>query len=78
MKHAAVWLILGSLCVPAARAANWPERPTLHAVRAVSPIVIDGDLSDAAWQAAPEFTDFTQHDPDDGKPASLRTSVRIV
>ena len=82
MKHAAVWLIvsliLGSICVPVARAANWPERPTLHAVRAASPIVIDGDLSDAAWQAAPEFTDFTQHDPDDGKPASLRTSVRIV
>jgi len=78
MKHVVVWLFLGSVCVPMARAANWPDRPTLHAVRATSPIAIDGDLSDAAWQAAPEFTDFTQHDPDDGKPASLRTSVRIV
>ncbi len=61
-----------------ARAANWPGRPTLHAVRATSPIVLDGDLSDAAWQAAPEFTDFTQHDPDDGKPAMLPTSIRVV
>jgi hypothetical protein len=68
------------LVLPAnvARAANWPEHPTLHAVRATSPIVIDGDLSDAAWQSAPEFTDFTQHDPDDGKPPTMRTSVRIV
>jgi len=53
MKRAAVWLIvwliLGSLSVPVARAANWPERPTLHAVRAASPIVIDGELSDATW-----------------------------
>ena len=68
-------LILSS---PLARAANWPERPTLQAVRATSPIVIDGDLSDPAWQAAPEFTDFTQHDPNDGEPATMRTSFRVA
>ena len=50
----------------------------LHAVRATQSPVVDGDLSDAAWQSAPEFTDFTQHDPDDGKPATMPTSVRIV
>src|SRR5438874_9185594 len=62
-----------------ANGANWPEHPVLHAVRVNgSPPVIDGDLSDPAWQQAPEFTDFTQHDPDDTKPATLRTSVRIV
>jgi hypothetical protein len=62
----------------AARAANWPEHPVLHAVRVSAPPVIDGDLADAAWQSAPEFTDFTQHDPDDGKPATMKTSIRIV
>ena len=61
-----------------ASAANWPERPTLQAVRVTTAPVIDGDLSDAAWQNAPEFTDFTQHDPDDGQPATMRTSIRIV
>jgi hypothetical protein len=66
------------LCSPLARGANWPERPALQAVRAAAPIVIDGDLSDAAWQAAPEFTDFTQHDPTDGAPATMRTSFRVV
>lgn len=72
------FLLAAVLCVSVAHAANWPARPTLHAVRATSPIVIDGDLSDAAWQSAPEFTDFTQHDPDDGKPGTLPTSVRVL
>ena len=58
--------------------ANWPDRPTLRAVRATVSPVLDGDLSDPAWQQAPEFTDFTQHDPDDGKPATMRTGLRIV
>src|SRR5215210_2367354 len=66
------------LAAPLARAANWPEHPTLRAVRVAKPPVIDGDLSDPAWQQAPEFTDFTQHDPDDTKPATMRTSIRIL
>ena len=62
----------------AAQAANWPEHPVLHAVRVSAPPVVDGDLSDAAWQSAPEFTDFTQHDPDDGKPATQKTIVKVA
>src|SRR6185436_9626425 len=69
-------LLLGA--ASAARAANWPERPVLHAARATPSPVIDGDLSDAAWQSAPEFTGFTQHDPEDGAPATMRTSIRVV
>ena len=71
--------ILALLVSPALHASNWPEHPVLHAVRVQgqSP-VIDGSLDDAAWKQAPEFTDFTQHDPDDKKPATLHTSVRIV
>ncbi|HEX8172905.1 MAG TPA: DUF5916 domain-containing protein [Thermoanaerobaculia bacterium] len=66
------------LFTPIVRAANWPERPVLHAVRAAVSPKIDGDLTDAAWQSAPEFTDFTQHDPDDTQPSTMHTSVRIV
>jgi Domain of unknown function (DUF5916)/Carbohydrate family 9 binding domain-like len=62
----------------AAHAANWPEHPVLRAVRATTPPLLDGSLDDPAWQNAPEFTDFTQHDPDDGKPPTMKTSVRIV
>jgi hypothetical protein len=66
------------IVAPLLRAANWPERPTLHAVRVTTPPVIDADLSDPAWEGVPEFTDFTQSDPYDGEPATLRTSIRIV
>src|SRR5437763_11518342 len=76
MKRAAA--LLSILFCGTAFAANWPEHPILHAVRVTAPPVLDGDLSDPAWQSAPEFTDFTQHDPEDGKPASVRTSIRIV
>ncbi|MGZ5445754.1 MAG: DUF5916 domain-containing protein [Thermoanaerobaculia bacterium] len=73
-------LLLLSLLVasPFAHAANWPDRPTLRAVRATTPVLIDADLSDPAWQTAPEFTDFTQHDPHDGEPATMRTSFRVL
>jgi hypothetical protein len=76
MKRVLPVLLLA--CAPLLRAANWPDRPTLTAVRATTPIVIDGDLSDPAWQSAPEFTDFTQHDPVDGAPGTTRTSLRIA
>ncbi|HUP46360.1 MAG TPA: DUF5916 domain-containing protein [Thermoanaerobaculia bacterium] len=73
LKHTLV-MLAALMCI----AANWPDHPQLRAVRATGPINIDGDLSDPAWQNAPEFTDFTQHDPDDGQPATLPTSIRIV
>ena len=43
---------------------------SISAVRAAKAPVIDGDLSDEVWQKATEVTGFTQHDPDDGKPAT--------
>lgn len=75
-KSVLVLLVLA--VAPFAHAANWPERPVLRAVRVSDAPVIDGDLSDAAWQSAPEFTDFTQHDPTDGAPGTMHTSVRIL
>lgn len=73
-----VILLIVFAAAAAAHAANWPDHPILHAVRVSTPPVIDGDLTDAAWKNAPEFTDFTQHDPDDGKPATMKSSVRVV
>jgi len=53
-------------------------RPTFHATRVTKAPAIDGDLSDDAWKNAEEITGFTQHDPDDGKPATQKTVVKIV
>jgi Domain of unknown function (DUF5916)/Carbohydrate family 9 binding domain-like len=53
-------------------------RPTYQAVRASAPVVIDADLSDAAWSTAPEITGFTQQDPEEGKPAKNDTVLKVV
>jgi Domain of unknown function (DUF5916)/Carbohydrate family 9 binding domain-like len=55
-----------------------PARPTYQAVRATAAPVIDGDLSDAVWQTAPEITGFTQRDPNEGQPAVEQTKIRVV
>lgn len=63
-----------------AQAAAAPARqlPESRAVRATSPIRVDGRLDDAAWAAAPVTDVFTQIDPDEGRPASERTEVRVL
>jgi hypothetical protein len=77
-KRSLVAFLLSLCAVPMLHGANWPEHPTLHAVRATVSPVVDGNLSDPAWQSAPEFTDFTQHDPVDGAAPTMPTSIRIV
>jgi hypothetical protein len=39
---------------------------------------IDGVLDEAAWAAAEPATVFTQRDPEEGKPVSERTEVRVL
>lgn len=51
---------------------------TLAAVRASTPVVVDGRLSDAAWQAAPVAGGFVQAEPRQGEPATEATEVRVV
>ncbi|HEX4574356.1 MAG TPA: carbohydrate binding family 9 domain-containing protein, partial [Gemmatimonadales bacterium] len=52
--------------------------PTAIAVRVDRPPVIDGRLDDPAWALAPPVTQFRQTDPEEGKPVSESTEVRIV
>jgi hypothetical protein len=59
--------------------AGGPRRkPTLTAVRTDKVIEIDGKLDDAAWQKAWIETNFTQNYPDEGKPPSQRTELRVL
>jgi hypothetical protein len=41
-------------------------------------IKLDGHLDEPAWAAAPVYDRFTQMDPEEGKPASQRTEVRVL
>jgi len=52
--------------------------PRAVATRRNGPIVLDAKLDEPAWRAATPITDFTQVDPDEGKPASQRTEIRIL
>jgi hypothetical protein len=51
-------------------------RPTIEALRAAAPPVIDGRLSEQLWQR-PGSTRFTQRDPVEGTPPTQRTEVWV-
>ena len=52
--------------------------PSVRAGRATGTIKIDGVLDEAAWATAEPATSFTQRNPEEGKPASERTEVRVL
>lgn len=52
--------------------------PDFQAIRATIPPAIDGRLDDEAWSAAASITGFTQRDPDEGKPATENTVVKVI
>ena len=50
----------------------------VRAVRVTIPPRIDGALDDEVWKLAEPAADFLQRDPDEGKPASERSEIRVV
>ena len=52
--------------------------PSATAARKAGPIVIDGHINEDAWRQATPITDFTQVDPEEGKPGTQRTEVRFI
>src|SRR5688500_18395681 len=48
------------------------------AVRIEEAPSIDGRLDESVWQQIAPITDFRQREPDEGKPATERTEVRIA
>jgi hypothetical protein len=53
-------------------------RPVASAALREGEVTIDGRLDDAAWAKATPITELTQSSPDEGKPPSQRTEVRIL
>ena len=52
--------------------------PVVQAIRATAPIVVDGQLNDEVWLRTPPATAFTQREPDEGKPVTEATELRIA
>jgi hypothetical protein len=50
----------------------------VRAIRASTPIELDGRLTDPAWRDAQVITDFRQRGPDRGAPSSERTEARVL
>lgn len=73
-----------ALVVTTAAAAQRPAGPRhaprviVTATRVVKPPIIDGKLIDEAWSRATPVSGFTQLDPDEGRPASEQTEIRML
>lgn len=52
--------------------------PRARAVPTEEIIQVNGNLDEGVWAGAPPVTEFTQMDPEEGRPVSERTEVRIV
>ncbi len=50
----------------------------VEAMRVEADVSLDGVLDDLAWQQAPFIDQFTQRDPDEGDPATERTTVQVI
>ncbi|MDX1582303.1 MAG: DUF5916 domain-containing protein [Thermoanaerobaculia bacterium] len=61
-----------------ARSIPESDRSSFLAVRAAETPVIDGKLGDEIWKSADPITGFTQRDPDEGEPASEKTTVYVA
>lgn len=54
------------------------EKKEASAARIVEPIKVNGVLSEPVWDKAPGTSDFIQFEPERGKPASVKTVVKIL
>jgi hypothetical protein len=50
----------------------------IRAVRITTPPAMDGSLADSVWSKAEPAIDFIQKDPNEGKPGSERTEIRVL
>src|SRR5687767_3743757 len=62
---------------PTTKSQNDP-RPSAQAARKTGSVVVDGKLDETAWSAAKPIGELTQSAPNEGRPASEKTDIRIL
>jgi hypothetical protein len=79
-KLTVLFFILGTYIILAASYLPQDTNKTIvvHAVRTNESITVDGILSEQVWQNSFAISNFTQLDPNEGKPATELTQVRIA
>src|SRR5882672_9453870 len=60
------------------RVGSHADAPQIHALQTSERIKVDGKLDEEVWSRAQAVDQFTQRDPEEGKPVSERTEVRIL
>jgi hypothetical protein len=78
---AAIALAAGALAAPAAAQSNGrpvPELSVVHLADGDPRPRIDGLVDDEIWMRATPWSEFVQQDPDEGRPATERTEVRLL
>jgi hypothetical protein len=80
MRKTILLVVLTSLVVTPepSRAQTAQSRHALRAERVDQPIKLDGILDDAVWTRAEAGSDFIQRFPTPGRPATMRTEVRVA
>jgi hypothetical protein len=63
---------------PAAAQQASSSTAIVTAARTAHPPIIDGHLNEETWSVATPISGFSQRDPDEGKPATEDTEVRIL
>ena len=78
-KFSEVLVLFVLFAVPCAAGADI-SRPfhVLHAIGAGEKITLDGVLDEETWTRGEAVSDFTQRDPDEGKPPTERTELRVA
>jgi MFS family permease len=71
-------LVVAFLFIGVAAAHAQETPPSLRAGAMPANIVIDGRLTEAAWESAEAIDDFRQTDPVEGAPPTARTRVQVL
>ena len=66
------------VCFPAAGVAQEHEPPVIRAGVLPNRLTIDGTLDEPAWRMADVIDTFTQADPREAAPPTLRTTVQVL
>ncbi len=68
----------GSAAAQATTRSQNDPRPVAQAVKRTSTILVDGRLDETAWSAATPISELIQSSPNEGRPPSEKTEIRIV
>jgi hypothetical protein len=73
-----ILFVLIIILIPSLLVFGQEETKETFGLKIDESIKVDGFLDEPVWEKAPEITDFIQFEPERGKPASLKTSVKIL